>query len=121
MKNGAKSAGLNMIHFIQNMLVSALTPANLAGDASPAWTMKRGIANDATQNLCAISMKKRASVPVRVQQLIGERRADTYALHVRDEHEFYANGILVQNSYDAFRYGLMEAAKTVTIVHSVPY
>ena len=38
-------------------------------------------------------------------------RADVYNLTVDGESEYYANGILVHNCYDALRYGLMRGAQ----------
>lgn len=36
-------------------------------------------------------------------------RLDVYNLEIEDEHEFFANGVLVHNCYDALRYGLTQA------------
>lgn len=37
----------------------------------------------------------------------GPRAVPVYNLTVEDQHEYYAKGLLVSNSYDAMRYAIM--------------
>lgn len=46
------------------------------------------------------------SLPVHVEQVRDGNPAVTYAVHVKDQHEYFANGVLVKNCYDALRYGI---------------
>ena len=111
-QSNVRSAVLNLIRLYQDRLAFVLMRANHAGDGNQAWTMKRDTVNGVEMNSHATNMKKPVSAPVRVECVTGERRADTYAMHVRSAHEFYANNILVQNSYDTLRYGMMSAPGT---------
>lgn len=48
---------------------------------------------------------------VRVVDVVDFGRSDSYALHIADQHEYYANSLLVRNCYDAARYAIMAAKK----------
>ena len=57
----------------------------------------------AHQSLHPTSIQKQQLVDVKITN---ERYEDTYDLMVEETHEFFANGILVHNCFDAFRYAL---------------
>ena len=67
-------------------------------------------ASTAESRSYAADSEKLHAAPIHVLTVTEAGRADTFAIHVADQHEYYANGILVKTCYDAFRYGIMAAA-----------
>jgi hypothetical protein len=49
----------------------------------------------------------RTRVPVHVLAVRPSEPADVYDLTVEEDHEFYANGVVVSNCMDAMRYALV--------------
>ena len=56
------------------------------------------------ENLSLISIQKQNVVAINVEQL---QESLVYDLTVENNHEYFANGILVHNCMDALRYGCM--------------
>lgn len=85
------------------------------GDVGQASTISRSLASDAGHCSPAISTissdsaRDNAAV-LQLVDLVEAGRSNTYALHIANHHEYFANGILVRNCYDAARYGVMAEA-----------
>jgi PBSX family phage terminase large subunit len=85
---------------------SALEYASRLGVGLPGLIMSRKSVNSVGKNSSPINSTRRVSAPARVRAVEPVGRAKTvYDLTIEDEHEFFANGILVSNSIDAIRYG----------------
>lgn len=97
----------NLIHFVQRELSSVLLSAKQDTGAPQSLITSRSNAQYVEHNSRQINSRDREHAPVVVDFVreVGVNR--TFALHVRDCHEYYANGVLVKNCYDSFRYGLM--------------
>jgi hypothetical protein len=92
---------------------SSLTPdfahlsAKQSGDVMPGLITSISHASSAGSCSPATSTTSCDSAPVYVLGIAGTGKADTYAIHVAEHHEYYANGVLVKNCYDMLRYGVM--------------
>ena len=85
---------------------SALTRANLRGDAHPGPTTNLGGAHGVVPSSPSTDTTQPCAVRVHVR-VLGVRpcgRADTYDLTIDAVHEFLAGGIIVHNSMDESRY-----------------
>lgn len=94
----------------------APTSAGPSGAAFQAQTTWRSLASIAGPSSRPTSTSRCASAasaaPVlRLVDLAANGRADTFALHIHKQHEYFANGVLVSNCYDSMRYGVMVAAR----------
>lgn len=94
---------------------SARTNADQHGDASLEKTTRSELASFAIKNIQSIATHAQGLVQnfaVRVcdvQKL--DKPQDVYNLTVNEHAEFFANGVLVHNSYDTLRYGLTNQRK----------
>jgi PBSX family phage terminase large subunit len=101
----ANTAGKNIARnacekTIQNIVAII---ASLPTDGKAELTANLEFAKDAGLNTRAINIQKIASVPVSVVDIKDKGTAQVYNILVEDEHEYFANGILVHNC-DAMRY-----------------
>jgi hypothetical protein len=92
------------------------TSAKLNGGEIQGLTIFRNLASDAERSLiqtnttsCDFAQENAAAL--RLVDLVEVGKADTFALHVGEQHEYYANGVLVKNCYDMIRYGVMAKRK----------
>jgi hypothetical protein len=92
--------------------VFALDTAKQPIEMLQEWTMRLGRALFARARLLSTSTRKNSHAVRLVQAKPFRVRARVYDLTVRDEHVFYANGLLVGNCADSFRY-LSLASKPV--------
>jgi len=83
---------------------SVPTIAEHNGGASQGSTMKSAPAQHVEKRLSSISTQGNNVAPVYVLGLCEETDQAVYNLEVEGINEFYANGILVHNSYDALKY-----------------
>jgi hypothetical protein len=107
----ASNAGQHLKAQRRDRLASALSNANLSGDGTQGWTESIRYVKNAESRFPQISMISPGSAPVYVLAITDSGKTDTFALHVQGCHEYYANGILVKNCYDDFRYGVMVDAQ----------
>ncbi len=75
-------------------------------------------ASTAEASSAPISTREPALVLDRVVSVCAAGRADVYNITVADEHEFYANGILVSNC-DCLRYWLMSRPRPFSAPHRI--
>jgi hypothetical protein len=68
----------------------------------------------------SVSITMPEPAPVNVVGLSDGGRQVTYAIHVDEQHEYYANGVLVSNCYDSTRYTLMEMCGVPDVVWKKP-
>lgn len=101
-----------------NPIGFAATLVSLLGVVLPALTMRTGRAPFVARYSGQTNTAKPRLVPVRVERVVSlPRKHRVYNLTVADTPEFFANGILVHNSMDALRYGVMELARpTIEVV-----
>ena len=83
---------------------SVPTIAEHNGGASQESTMKSAPAQHVEKRISSISTQGNNVAPVYVLGLCEETDQAVYNLEVEGITEFYANGILVHNSYDALKY-----------------
>jgi hypothetical protein len=102
------SAAWSMNQSSVPLCVSAQTSARRSGGALLDWTLSKNHVNGVERCLPVTNTKKFDFAPVHVLDVVGTGKADTYALHVADYHEYYANGVLVKNCFDMLRYGLLQ-------------
>jgi len=88
---------------------SARITVNLVRAAHQAWTILRESALFAGEHSGSTDTKATSAVPVSVVQSRAAGKARVYNLHVSEQHEYFAEGVLVHNCYDAIRYGLTNA------------
>ena len=93
--------------------------ANLHTDFIQGLTMKQGYARNAGENLSSTSITRMSIAagnahPFTIEEIsltgvemIKESSQRVYDLEIENEHEYFANGILVHNCLDAFRYWVM--------------
>ena len=91
-----------------DMVNSVPTTANQVIAASQGLIMKNVPALNVESNSPLINMPNKNAVVVYVVDLCEEKDQAVYNLEVEGENEFYANGILVHNSYDTLRYLLTD-------------
>jgi hypothetical protein len=84
---------------------SARTLAGPLLVALPALTTSSARARAADRPTPSTASSRRASAPVRVLDVREAGRADVFNLTVEDQHEYFANGVLVSNC-DAIRYAI---------------
>lgn len=88
----------------------APTDANLERAGNPAQTTSSALAVFVGENLPKTDSPKQKHAAGFAAHLCERKPAkieQVYNMRVRDFHEYYANGILVSNSYDDLRYSLM--------------
>jgi hypothetical protein len=85
-------------------IASARTSARAAPEGQAEWTTKVGPAKSAPVNSLPTNTAQSERAPLNVVGNFGAGRADVYNLSVEGEPEFFANGVLVHNCPDAFRY-----------------
>lgn len=102
----ASNATLNLIRFVQSSLSSVIQTAKQCGDESlVSRTLKKDVSR-ATKNSQQTDTQEQSTAPIVVHKLQDHGTEPTYALHVANCHEYFANGVLVKNCYDAARYSL---------------
>jgi phage terminase large subunit len=88
---------------------SARTSASPSGDGTAALMMSRAPVCNAVRRSASTDTAMLEPAPVRVLSVTVEpTKQAVYNLTVAQVPEFYANGILVHNSMDALRYGVMD-------------
>jgi len=104
----AKSAEKNtesMTHAqVEQGSVRQIAEQNIEGDQR--LMTKTALALLAERYSGLTNTQEECVVPVYVLGLFGEEKQAVYNLEVEGANEFYANGVLVHNSYDALRYAL---------------
>lgn len=86
---------------------SVLTSVNQRIGVRPEWMMKIGHVASVIKHLWRIATRRRRLVHGAVLTVIcGPRVARVYDLTVEDQHEFFANGVLVSNCIDSLRYAV---------------
>src|SRR5690606_19760034 len=93
----------NHRHIIKHF---AQTNVNLGLDASQELIMKPGYALYVDQNIQLTNIQKLKLVDVNVLESWYE---EVFDIMVEDEHEYFANGVLVHNCIDASRYAISHA------------
>ena len=108
---------LNQNHTAQTSSVQ--TNANLHTDFIQGLTMKQGYARNAGENLSSTNITRMSIAAGNARLFTIEEICLTgvemrkgssqrvYDLEIENEHEYFANGILVHNCLDAFRYWVM--------------
>lgn len=89
-------------------LASAPTPVSRHGDETRAWMTSTGHASSAASPTAPTATQSPAPARTRVVGVSRAPRSATYNLTVDGEHEYFANGILVHNCLDSWRYAHME-------------
>lgn len=86
---------------------SVQTPVKVLGEGKKDLMILLKVANGVEKNLEVINMQKSGFAVDTVQavEVIGVAKK-VYDINVEDQHEFFANGILVHNCIDALRYAL---------------
>ena len=106
------SAVVNSSRQLQIGVVSAPIPVSLNGEDSPVLIMSNEFALSAEARLALTDLALRCAV-----QSIAEPNSDgfiadkVYDLTVEDQHEFFANGVLVSNCIDSLRYAITPLIK----------
>ena len=114
-KTGSLKQGLasNARPFIRPSIAASLDSVRSSARPNPAANRELITRPDSVlsveRRLLSAGSLTRHVAPVHVLTVTEAGRADTYAIHVAEHHEYYANGILVKNCYDAARYALMGA------------
>ena len=90
------------------LIYFAVMPVSLNGVVRVEKMTSKKYANGVKKNLQLTNIKNKDFVVKNVVQVIQEQKnvAEVYDLSVENEHEFFANGILVHNCIDAVRYAL---------------
>ena len=90
------------------LIYFAVMPVSLNGVVRVGKITSKKCANGVKKNLQLTNIKNNDFVVKDVVQVIQEQKnvAEVYDLTVENEHEFFANGILVHNCIDAVRYAL---------------
>jgi hypothetical protein len=96
---------------------SAQTPASLHFAGRVAWMMWTGIARIAAKLSGVTSIQKPNAAPESAASL-SERKERVYNVEVEGVPEYFANGILVHNCADAFRYGVINVMNIAQEVHN---
>ncbi len=110
-KKLVSNAAQHTAHHIRTVLAFAAMPANPNGVEWPAATTLPAYANSVASPSPITNMSQSFFAPdvapyVRVLEVKETGKADTFAIHVGEQHEYFANGLLVKNCYDSFRYGI---------------
>ena len=84
-----------------------LTPVNQHGGENSISTMKKGLAQFAASPFLSTNTAIKKLVPVRVRGVcVRKDGATVYDLAIENQHEFFADCVLVHNCIDALRYAL---------------
>lgn len=84
-----------------------LTPVNQHGGENSISTMKKGLARFAASPFLSTNTAIKKLVPVRVRGVcVLKDGATVYDLAIENQHEFFAECVLVHNCIDALRYAL---------------
>jgi len=103
-----KFAGVNSGTNRSTLLSFAAMPANRNGAAITTLMTSKRYVRFAERTLCQTNTAKMSLVETAVVQSIDGKSAGSvpvFDICVEDAHEFFANGVLVHNCCDAFRYG----------------
>ncbi|MDD4226007.1 MAG: hypothetical protein PHU98_06425 [Mariniphaga sp.] len=108
-KEFVKFVGINLL---QNTWNKDFVQINVNQDTveNQELITKKKYVNIAVKNMLPTDTIKRdivANYVVLKVEIIGEKQDYLYDLTIDNDHEFFANGILVHNSLDAFRYATM--------------
>jgi len=90
----------------------AVINANLNGDVIMDWMIFKKNVQYAINHLPLADMIKPNTAPKHVLQLQDGESERVYTVHIQDQHEYYANGVLVKNCFDALRYGLYKPKRS---------
>jgi len=105
LKNASNAIQSSCLTNLGMLTYSALTNANQHGVENQELTMLRKFASNVKKYLFATSIASKKFAQGRVLTVIEAGIAEkVYDLTVIDEHEFFADGILVHNCIDALRY-----------------
>ncbi|MBV5329145.1 MAG: PBSX family phage terminase large subunit [Chlorobium sp.] len=85
------------------------TPVGLPIAGSQGLTTRSGFARPVARVLSVVNTQERKHA----QGFAGNRQERVYDISVDDQHEYFANGILVSNCMDALRYALAPAIRKV--------
>lgn len=110
--SSASNAAKSSLRSISARLGFAPTNARPNIDENPESTTRPGSVLPAARISEPIGSSPSGRAPARVVTVLEVSPAKTFAVHVADQHEYYASGVLVKNCYDGFRYGYMEEAAT---------
>ena len=105
--NSVESISLHLKHAMQSF---AATTANQNGDGRYIWTMKQGYVRCVANYLQRINTKRQQPVVQSVVEsirVLDRHYEPVYNLMVHEHHEYFANGLLVSNCIDSFRYATM--------------
>ena len=100
------------------LLGFAQTIASQNQEEEAEWTMLKLVVKYAKYRLLKISTQNKSLAHVVALENL-ERAEDVYDLTIEKDHEYFANGLLVHNCLDAFRY-ILNLANFSTIEDARP-
>jgi len=101
------SSAISSLNPYITLFAFAPISARQDGDVLTEWMMLNDTASFAGRHSSVTSLTQRSIAPMRVLGTRDGGNHKTYAIHVDDHHEYYANGVLVSNCYDSARYGIL--------------